>query len=371
MKLLQLCAAQIRLNQPLPWNVRTQPGELLLGKGQLVSSQRQLDALLERGMFVDEGEYERYRREHAAGAAPDDPFYVWSDLVRKTAALLRDPASVPQFVEHTRALAQQLNEAVLRDPDIGGFELAHMDRVGYPVLHSLQTAYVSSLVARRLQLSEGDTSSLLCAALTMNLSMLELQTLLCRQRYPPTEDQRAQIRSHPARSADLLRQAGVDDDAWLRAVREHHERNDGTGYPSGTGEVSSLALVVQHCDVYLAKLASRQTRPAMPVHEAARSFFLQRGGAVNPIAAAIIKEMGIYPPGAYVKLANGETAVVVRRGESANAPQVVSLSNAQGIPFAEPLRRDTRVERFRVLAPVAAGAVMVRVDRGRLFGVAA
>lgn len=138
-----------------------------------------------------------------------------------------------------------------------------------------------------------------------------------------------------------------------------------------TTAISDLASIVQHCDVYLAKLSSRQTRPAMPVHEAARSFFVQRGGAVNPIPAAIIKEMGIYPPGSYVKLANGETALVVRRGESANAPQVVSLSNAQGIPFAEPLKRDTRQERFKVLAPVPAAAVMVRVDRARLFGAAA
>lgn len=371
MKLLQLCAAQIRLHQPLPWNVRTEPGELLLGKGHLITSERQLQALLERGMFVDEDEYVRYRRQHEAAAAADDPFYVWSELLRKTAALLRDPAANPQFREQASALAQQLTEAVARDPDIGGFELAQMDRVGYPVLHSLQTAYLGTLVARRFGLSAGETRSLQCAGLTMNVSMLELQTQLCRQTHPPTEEQRAAIRVHPQHSAELLQRAGVDDEAWLQAVREHHARHDGSGHPEGAAEPSQLALIVQHCDVYLAKLAARQTRPALPVHEAARSFFLQRGGAVNPIAAAIIKEMGIYPPGAYVKLANGETAVVVRRGESANAPQVVSLSNPQGIPFAEPLKRDTRLERFRVLAPVPAESVMVRVDRSRLFGIAA
>lgn len=370
MKLLQLCAAQVRLHQPLPWNVHTEPGDLLLGKGHLITSERQLQALLERGMFVDEEEYERYRRQHEAPAA-DDPFYVWADLVRKTGSLLRDPAANPQFSQQARSAATQLTEAVARDPDIGSFELAHMDRVGYPVLHSLQTAYLSALVAPRFGLSADETQSLLCAGLTMNVAMLDLQTLLCRQSHRPSEEQRSAIRQHPAHGAELLQRAGVDDAAWLQAVRQHHERHDGGGYPAGTGEVSELALIVQHCDVYLAKLAARQTRPALPVHEAARSFFLQRGGAVNPIAAAIIKEMGIYPPGAYVKLANGETAVVVRRGESANAPQVVSLSNPQGIPFAEPLKRDTRLERFRVLAPVPAGSVMVRVDRTRLFGVAA
>jgi hypothetical protein len=72
-----------------------------------------------------------------------------------------------------------------------------------------------------------------------------------------------------------------------------------------------------------------------------------------------------------VKLANGETAVVVRRGESANTPLVYSLANAQGIAFAEPVRRDTRMDRFKVLAPVARDNVLVRFDRARLFRSAA
>lgn len=371
MKLLQLCAGQIRLNQPLPWNVRTEPGELLLGKGHLITSERQLEALLERGMFVDSDEYERHRRQYDTQAAADDPFYAWSDLVRRTTTLLRDPAGNPHFAQQAQALAAQLGDTVTKDPDIGGFELAHMERVGYPVLHSLQTAYLSVLVARRLQLSPDATRSLVCASLTMNVSMLDLQATLCKQKQSPSDEQRNAIRSHPHRSADLLQQAGVADADWLQAVREHHEQPDGHGYPASLSDVCMLAQVVQHCDVYLAKLSSRLTRPAMPVHEAARAFFLQKGGAVNPIAAAIIKEMGIYPPGAYVKLANGETAVVVRRGESANAPQVYSLSNAQGIAFAEPIRRDTRTEKFKVLAPVAQSNVMVRIDRARLFGVAA
>ena len=31
MQLLRLCAHQIQLNKPLPWNVRNEPGQLLLG----------------------------------------------------------------------------------------------------------------------------------------------------------------------------------------------------------------------------------------------------------------------------------------------------------------------------------------------------
>jgi HD-GYP domain-containing protein (c-di-GMP phosphodiesterase class II) len=366
MKLLQLCAGQIRLNQPLPWNVRTGPGELLLGKGQVLSSQRQLEALLERGMYVDEEEYERHRKHLEAAAAAEDPFYIWTDLVHKLAPLLRQPQANPDFQGQVRAIAEQLSQAIKRDADLGNFELRHMERVGYPVLHSLQTAFLCKLVSARLGLSNDETLSLLCASLTMNIAMLDLQQALCMQTHPLSEVQRTAIQTHAERSMHMLNDAGVSDAGWLEAVRRHHGARS-ESEPSG----HDLAAIVQHADVYLAKLSSRQSRPAMPVHEAARSFFMQQGGAMNPIAAAIIKEMGIYPPGSYVKLANGETAVVVRRGESANTPQVFSLSNAQGIAFAEPVRRDTRNDRFRVLAPVSEGNVMVRFDRTRLFRSAA
>lgn len=366
MKLLQLCAGQIRLNQPLPWNVRTAASALLLSKGHLIASASQLEALLERGMYVDEDEYERHRRESEA-AQKDDPFYAWAEMTRRTAALLRNPRGNPQFRGQVGALCDQLRRVTARDPDVGSFELAHMEQIGYPALHSLQSAYLATLVCRRLDLGPEDTQSAVQAALTMNVSMIDLQAALCAQPHPPNEEQRAAIESHPQRSHDLLVELGVADRRWLEAVRLHHVADDGSGYPAHQGEPPLLARVLRHCDIYLAKVSARRTRPAMPVHEAARSFFQQRGGANNPVAAAIVKETGIYPPGSYVKLANGDVAVVVRRGENANAPLAYSLANAQGIPFAEPVRRDTRQERFKVLAPVPPAAVMVRVDRARLF----
>lgn len=54
---------------------------------------------------------------------------------------------------------------------------------------------------------------------------------------------------------------------------------------------------------------------------------MRGGGANNPFAAAIIKPMGINPPGTCVKLANGETA---------NTPVVRSLISADGWVYPEP-----------------------------------
>jgi hypothetical protein len=82
-----------------------------------------------------------------------------------------------------------------------------------------------------------------------------------------------------------------------------------------------------------------QSRPALPAQQAARELFTENPG--DPLAAMLIKEFGIYPPGSLVRLASGEVGIVVRRGSSANSPLVATLTDPQGRARSSPLTRDT------------------------------
>jgi hypothetical protein len=66
------------------------------------------------------------------------------------------------------------------------------------------------------------------------------------------------------------------------------------------------------------------------------------------MVAALVKEFGLYPPGCFVILASGETAMVVQRGAAVNNPIVSVLSTARGEPCPEPLRRDTSFPAYAV-----------------------
>ena len=81
-------------------------------------------------------------------------------------------------------------------------------------------------MAQRLQWSEDESNRAFKAALTMNLSMFELQGILATHAGPLSDEQRRLIRSHPTRSVQLLSEAGVTDKDWLRAVEQHHEAVD-------------------------------------------------------------------------------------------------------------------------------------------------
>ncbi|RZI84984.1 MAG: hypothetical protein EOP38_06870 [Rubrivivax sp.] len=369
MKLLRLCAQQIRLHEKLPWNVRNEPGNLLLGKGFLLTDQAQIDTLLERGVYVDQDEYEEHRRAMQA-AARVDPFSIWANILKHVGALLRQHQSTPDFPNELTKLCGLIQKAMHKDLDAGTFEMVHNDANGYAVAHSLQTAFVASLVAERFGWSEGERTTLMRAALTMNIAMLDLQNTLALQASPLTPQQRAVVDNHAAQGRHLLEACGVTCPDWLRAVGNHHITTDGKGYPKDRADSSQVASIIHYADVYLAKISPRASRPAMAVNVAARELFLAAGGAENPFTAAIIKEMGLFPPGSYVKLHNGDTAIVVHRGESAITPKVQSLASADGWVFPDPVVRDTAKPEFKVVSAVPRGNVLLSLNRKKLFGYA-
>ena len=370
MKLLRLCTQHIRLNHPLPWNVHNEPGQLLLSKGFVLTSQDQIDALLARGMYVDQDEYEAAQKSSYAPEKRKDPFSLWGDILKRAGALLRQFHDNPQFAKDITDLSGQIHAAMQADQEVGTFEMMHGGATGYSVSHSLQTAFVASLAAERLGWSDSEKLALIRAALTMNIAMLDLQNTLATQTTPLTPAQRADIDSHPQRGRAMLEAAQVTCQDWLRTVEQHHVTVDGRDIPKDRTDISPLACMVHYTDVYLARISPRATRAAQAVNVAARDLFMKAGGADNPYAAAIIKEVGIYPPGSFVKLANGDTAVVVRKGETAVTPQVHSLISADGWAFPDSKLRDTAKPEFKVTASVPRGNVMLTLNRAKLFGYA-
>ena len=205
-------------------------------------------------------------------------------------------------------------------------------------------------------------------ALTMNLSMLELQGQLAAQTEPPTAAQREAIHSHPQRSVEMLQLSGITDSEWLDAVAHHHVAPDGTGYPAGQRHVNDLAALVRRADIYTAKLSPRSSRDAMAADRAGRAMFMYDPG--NSMTAALVKEFGVYPPGCFVKLVSGETAVVVKRGPSVITPLVAALTTPSGAALADPLSRDTSRREWAIAGVIGENSVSVRLTPEKLMKLA-
>lgn len=361
----------LRPGVPLPFGVRDARGRLLLAKGLVVQEQSKLYDLLNRGMFVDVDEVEQRpvaRSARASEPSPAERLSVrWEACLRKLGVLLHAPTA-PNFLHDVRDLASRLAHLPASYTDELIFLIVQHDyrqTERYVEAHSLHVATLCHLVSRRLAWPDEQRLSLIGAALTMNLGMVNLQVRLAAQRTPPTPQQRAEIDAHPHRSAELLRGAGLHDETWLRAVEQHHECPGGGGYPHKVAQPCELSQLIRFIDTFTAKHSARAGRNKQQAHQAAKELYAQSGG--NPLAAALIKECGIYPPGCFVKLASGETAVVTRRGATAKEPLVAALTNAQGEPLARPVQRDTAQPARAIVAIVSEKSVTVQVSADQLY----
>ncbi|MDB5802347.1 MAG: hypothetical protein JWL63_3286 [Rhodocyclales bacterium] len=357
---------QLQLGKPLPWNVFDDAGQLLLCKGYVIARESQMQVLMARGLYINES----LLRTIAPRNAPTgyDPFRLWEFILDELGVLLRSLRIEPDFLMQMDSLVHLVQTLAERSPDTALAAMILTEQRRYPIIHSLHTAILCELIARRLGWDEARRTSLCCAAMTMNVAMLDLQQLLCSQRIAPTTDQRRDILRHPELGVDLLKSAGVKDEIWLTGVRDHHERVGGGGYPLGLTGPGEEAYLIQTCDIFSAKVSPRAARAPATAQEAARALFMQaQGGAPNPFAAALIKEVGIFPPGTCVNLANGETGIVLRRGPSANTPLVMSLINQHGLSYQQPLRRDTSVKTYEIVSVVPRDKMRVRFNPEMLW----
>jgi HD-GYP domain-containing protein (c-di-GMP phosphodiesterase class II) len=364
---LAVAKQRIKVGSPLPFNIRHADGTLLLARGQVIHTEEQLEILMERGALVDAEELRSSVRSEVMDAPIERLPGLWHESVDRIGRTLKSTIAT-DFQTSLEATARPILALVDRDPDLAIFQVLRQEGIGkqqhYGVSHSVHAAIASILVAQRLGWDAGNKMRIFKAALTMNLSMLELQARLATQVTAPTQGQREMINDHPMRSRQMLEASGVTDKDWLDGVSQHHEIPGGSGYPNKLAQVGEIADLLRRVDIYTAKLAARVSRTALPANEAGRSIFLQDQG--HPMATAIIKEFGVYPPGCFVKLASGEAGVVVKRGANANTPLVAALTNRDGHALIEPVRRNTAVKEHAIVGIISEKSIKVRVSPEKL-----
>lgn len=358
---------RIRLGSPLPFAIRDASSRLLLAKNQVVSDAGELSALVERGACVDVDEL----RGEIAATPPGQLPALWLRLAETLARVLaRMPAP-----DAPAALADAANELAAlteRAPDLAIFLLVRPDESGhapYGVVRSLHAAAAAYLIALRLDWPRERCLTLVKAAFTMNLGMLDLQERMANLARLPNPQQRQAVQTHPTTSLAALKASGVTDAEWLQAVEQHHEKPGGGGYPAGVVEVGEMANALRTVDVYTAKLAGRSGRDSLPPPRAARDLLVVERG--NPFALALITEFGVHPPGSLVRLFSGEVAVVVRRTADTSAPQVAVLAGRRGEPLDEPLLLEASGRDRGIAGPADAKALRVRISAERLYAGAA
>lgn len=269
---------------------------------------------------------------------------------------------VEESVEELRRLARAVRRTVRGNED-GALAVVHLfNRYARPVELALYHAIICQVLGNQLEIGEEVEESLVCAALSINIPFWELQDELNIQQGPMTAGQQELVHEHPRRAVQMLGDLGVEDENWLGIAAQHHERPDGNGYPEGlSGDaINRLAMVMHIAESYCAAVTDRDYRLAQKRRKRYHATTVlhelhQLGQEIElDLMALLVKTIGVYPPGTWVRLANTETALVIRRQATGHRPLVAAFIKEGQPPLPRPILRDTAENAYRVVRISAA-----------------
>jgi HD-GYP domain-containing protein (c-di-GMP phosphodiesterase class II) len=394
MKYLPIPISLLEVGKPLPVDVLNDAGQLLLRRGQPVVSEQHREKLSAFNACTTQTDGEAWQRAYermvhemlSSGADVRDvakaPMPVtilesdyvvgkqlsggWLDLQEVLRGILYQGGLSINPLPRLKGIQDKLLLLLQQDADASLFELFQAladSRLGYCATHALLCAVVCELTAAKLGLPGLQRQPLMAAALTMNIGMAREQDSLARQTSPINDWQRALVAEHSMRSAQILREFGVNDVHHHDMVRWHHVPESVEASPTNQTSRRLLHLA----DVFVARTAARRTRSAQAPVAAVKSMVFGAGGGDLGLGSAMAQAVGFYPPGSYVKLINGEIAVAVQRGERANTPWVISIVGSDAIPLAKYQCKSTAEPRDAISAPVNFANIKVSVSAEKVL----
>lgn len=303
----------------------------------------------------------------------EDLLSQWSDLESGLGMILSNSSNSQEFSHRVVQYDRWMQGLLQRDPDVGLyllFQLASNSPVGYSASHALVCAVLCHLIAQEAVMPQKERDSLVRAALTMNIAMTTTQDILANQAEKPSQEQQDVIRTHTIKGAMMLANLGVTDEAWLDIVSNHHDDSLDKVDLKLVPPATRLTRILKMVDRYAAMISPRLSRAGRSATDSARAV-MANSVKTDAIAHAMVRAVGLCPPGTYVKLDNEELAVVLRRSSQANHPYVAIVGKANGELWPAPRLHATAHGQPRIRAALPANAMRARLNHYHILQLSA
>src|SRR4051812_6314357 len=216
-----------------------------------------------------------YWRRHASGDVLFSDLLVWGWWRRRRMErrlvgadeLLREAGSADR--EREAAVLRELGAALdARDPYLDG--------------HSRRVARFATMIARRMELGDEHVERVQVAASVHDIGKLRVPTEVLRKPGRLTDAEFEVTKRHTSEGASMVECLG--DPQLVAAVRGHHERWDGGGYPDGLADerIPLEARIIAVADTFDAITSPRPYRPAARHQHALEVIAAEAGKQLDP-----------------------------------------------------------------------------------------
>jgi putative nucleotidyltransferase with HDIG domain len=240
----------------------------------------------------------------------------------------------------------------------------------YTFAHSVEMATAAIVVGRRLRLDRGSLRRLARACLLHDIGKVFVPDAILNKRGALTPEEQSVMRTHAALGYELLQAIQPNDVLVNQVAYQHHERQDGHGYPRGlTGynriarpafgnqrKIILIAEIAAVADVYDALASDRPYRAGLAPEAVLETMRAMGSTALNQeVLDVFCSAVPVFPIGMTVRMTNGRwighRGVVARIHRHAlTRPVVRLLRNQRDEPIA-PIELDlSREKGLRIVA---------------------
>lgn len=214
--------------------------------------------------------------------------------------------------------------------------MRYPDFDSYTIGHSVRVAALGAMLAGELGWSRELQNEIATAGLLHDLGKGKVPDEILFKPGRLSSDERKVMETHPVLGVRVLLANGETSPIVLAAAWGHHLRDDGGGYPLMPPwfERSSAAALVHVCDVFEALTAARPYKNPLSPRRAYEIMLADKGAFQPLMLAALIRFLGLYPPGSEVLLTDSRRAVVVAKGPHPEQPLVRVTHDEAGAPIS-------------------------------------
>jgi HD-GYP domain-containing protein (c-di-GMP phosphodiesterase class II) len=220
--------------------------------------------------------------------------------------------------------------------------------------HAVWTTIIAIVIGMQMKLSVFKLFSLGTAALMHEVGMISIPPQIYMTGSPLGQKEELLMKQHTVFGFDLLKQRSFPVPICLAAL-EHHEWEDGSGYPNGlkSDKTSVYSKIVAVACSYAAITEARPYRGARDGNTGIVDLLRNVKKRYNDIVVRmLVMALSIYPIGQFVELSSGKIGQVVSTGSDPRYPVVqifgeitpdgknaIVETSADGIFIAKPLDR--------------------------------
>jgi len=154
----------------------------------------------------------------------------------------------------------------------------------YTRRHGERVSRSAGLIARQIGLGTARLEAVMVAGLLHDVGKLAVPTRVLQKDEPLTEEEAAAIQLHP--TAGLTMVGGIQFlGEALSGIMHHHERMDGSGYPTGLAgdEIPEFARIIAVADAFDSMTSDRAYRKSLDTSEAASELRRCAGSQFDPV----------------------------------------------------------------------------------------